>query len=113
MTRKQLRLFWSRVGDVAAQVPLVIGGVPTMAVKDDWKLVFCAGLLNETRIADGLNGQKVVLGLRLRDIFKDLDEERAERLAGDLILVVETFGANNGVEWSLDRDGNDYTEKAA
>lgn len=113
MTRKQLRMFWSRVGDVAAQVPLTINGEPTMAHRDDWKLVFTAGLMNERRIADGLDGQKVALGLRLRDIFKGLDEREATRLANDLILVVETFGANHGVEWSIDMDGNDHDEEKA
>ena len=100
MTNEQRRKFFAMVGDVARQVPLVINGEPTMAHKDDWKLVFTAGLINERRIADGLDGQKVALGLRLRDIFKGLDEAAQIALAGDLITVVQMFGDRNKVLWT-------------
>jgi hypothetical protein len=100
MTAAQRKRFWAMVGDVARQVPLTINGYQTMAHKDDWRLVFAAGLLNENRIAEGLDGQKVVLGMRLRDIFAGLSDEEARSRASLLIEVVYRFGAENGVVWS-------------
>jgi hypothetical protein len=88
------------LGDIAKQVPLTINGYQVMAHKDDWRLVFCAGLLNENRIADGLDGQKVVLGMRLRDIFKGLDDEQTRQRASDLIAIVQAFGDENSVQWT-------------
>ena len=108
MTPAQRRLFWSRVGDIAAQVPLVINGEPHMADKESWRWVLCAGFSGEQRIADGINGEKVVLGLRLRDLMRDATDEAAKRIAADLITMVEAFGASHGVKWTLDSDGNDY-----
>lgn len=100
MPTPQRRKFWAMVGEIARRVPLVIGGEPVMAHKDDWRIVFCSGLMNETRIADGLDGQKVVLGLRLRDIFKGLSDDQARERASDLITIVQKFAAENGVELS-------------
>jgi hypothetical protein len=100
MTAAQRRLFWAMVCDVAKQVPLRIGGYDTLAHKDDWRNVFCCGLMNENRIAEGLDGQKVVLGMRLRDIFAGLSDEEARSRASLLIEVVYRFGAENGVAWS-------------
>ena len=100
MTPEQRRKFWATVGDIAKQVPLVINGQPHMADKESWRLVFCAGLTGETRIADGINGEKVVLGLRLRDIFAGLSPEDAKRRASDLIELVTMFAHAHEVRLS-------------
>lgn len=92
--------FWAMLGDIAKQVPLTINGYQVLAHREDWRLVFCAGLMQENRIAEGLDGQKVVLGLRLRDIFKGLSDEDAKCRASDLITLVRAFGDNNSVKWS-------------
>lgn len=100
MNAQQRRKFWAAVGDVARQVPLVINGHPVMADKESWRLVFCAGLRGEQRIAQGINGEQVVLGLRLRDIFAGLDEETARHEASALIELVLMFGNEHGVQWT-------------
>ena len=100
MTADQRKRFWAMLGDIAKQVPLTINGYQVLAHKDDWRLVFCCALMQENRIADGLDGQKVVLGLRLRDIFKGLSDADARRRASDLITLVRAFGDNNEVQWS-------------
>ena len=101
MPAPQRKRFWAMVGDIAKQVPLVIGGYQTLAHKDDWRQVFACALMQETRIAEGLDGQKVVLGLRLRDIFpRDMPEEAAKARASDLITIVQAFGDSHSVKWS-------------
>lgn len=100
MTSSQLRRFWATMDDIAEQVPLMIAGEPTMADREDWRLVFCAAYKSEQRIAEGLNGQKVVLGQRLRDVFAGMDEEQKSRALGDLIDIATAFGNERGVIWS-------------
>lgn len=100
MNSGQLKKFWACVGDISRQVDLVINGKPCKADPESWRLVFCAGLKGENRIADGINGEKVVLGLRLRDIFAGLDDETREHVASDLITLVRAFGDEHGVQWS-------------
>jgi hypothetical protein len=100
MSPDQRRKFWAMVGDIAKQVPLIINGQPHMADKESWRLVFCAGLTGETRIADGINGEKVILGLRLRDIFAGLSPEDARRRASELIELVTAFAVQHDVEFS-------------
>lgn len=100
MTPEQRRKFFACIDDIRKQVPWPVNGELVAMHKDDWKLVFCAALVKETRIAQGLEGGHVVLGLRLRDIFAGLKPDVAIALAGDLITLVEAFGAEHNVKWS-------------
>lgn len=100
MSPQALRKFWAMLGDIARQVPLVIGGHEVMANREDWKQVMTCALMQEDRIADGLDGQRVVLGLRLRDIFAGLSEADARQRASDLLMLVQAFGDSHGVVWS-------------
>ena|SRR5690349_20569572 len=101
MNHEQRKKFWAAVSDVSRQVPLHIEGVgKVMADKESWRLVFCAGLMGEQRIARGINGEQVVLGLRLRDIFAGLPDDEARALASSLIELVIHFGDSHQVVWS-------------
>lgn len=100
MTRSQQRRFWAALGDIAEQVKWPVNGGLTLMHKDDWRFVFCAAHVKEQRIAKGLEGGYVVLGMRLRDIFKGLPDDEAKRQASELIELVTAFGNEHGVRWS-------------
>lgn len=100
MTREQQRKFWAALGDIARQVKWPVNNQWGYLHKDDWRFIFCAALMQEQRVAAGINGGQVVLGLRLRDIFAGLSPEDAKRRASDLIELVTAFGARNSVVWS-------------
>ena len=100
MTNEQRRKFWALLGDISAQVQWPVNGEPTLMHKDDWRLVFCAAYAKENRIAAGIEGGHVVLGLRLRDLFKGLDDETAKRQASELIELVTAFGSRYSVAWT-------------
>lgn len=88
------------LGDISAQVQWPVNGEPSYMDREDWRFVFAAAHRQEKRIAQGLNGGYVVLGLRLRDIFKGMSDEESERDASDLITLVRAFGDQNEVRWS-------------
>lgn len=100
MTRDQQRKFWALLGDIARQVKWPVNNSWGYLHKDDWRYIFAAALMQETRIAQGINGGQVVLGLRLRDIFAGLSPEDARRRASELIELVTAFAVQHDVELS-------------
>lgn len=100
MTRDQSRKFWASLGDIARQVKWPVNGEWGYLAKEDWRFIFCAALMQEKRIAQGINGGQVVLGLRLRDIFAGLSPDDAKARASELIELVTAFGSQHEVEWS-------------
>ena len=100
MSPDQRRKFFAILGDLSRQLKWPVNGEPTLLHKDDWKMIVTAALMKENRIAAGLDGGHVVLGLRLRDIFAGLSDDDARRRASDLIELVTAFALNNGVELS-------------
>jgi len=100
VTGPQLRRFWAMLRDISRQVEWVVNGQLCHMDEESWRLVMCAAYTQETRIAQGINGGHVVLGLRLRDIFKGHDDETRVRIASELIELVYEFGARNSVKWT-------------
>lgn len=100
MNRAQQRKFWAALSDISEQVKWPVNGEMTLMHRDDWRLVFAAAHVKEQRIARGLEGGYVVLGMRLRDIFKGLEPAEAIRQASELIELVNAFGNEHGVCWS-------------
>lgn len=100
MNQAQLRKFWAVMGDLSEQVDWPVNGELTRLDREDWRLIICAAYKQEQRIAEGLNGGHVVLGLRLRDLFKGLDDETKQREISGLIELATAFGSERGVMWS-------------
>ena len=93
---EQNRKMWALLRDVARQRPLVVNGESIMAEPDDWKDVFTAALRRETRMAQGLDGGVVLLGMRTSRMKK------AE--LSELIELIYAYGSEWGVIWSAESE---------
>ncbi len=83
---------WAMLTDVSKQVQWPVNGKQGHLAKEDWKDIFSAELKKEQRIAQGLSGGFVLLGLRTSRLKK--------RDFADLIEIVYAFGAEHNVTWS-------------
>lgn len=83
---------WCRLEDVSRQVDWPVNGKMGKLSKEDWKDVFSAELEKEQRIAQGLSGGFVLLGLRTSKLKK--------REMMDLLMLIEVFAAEHGVAFS-------------
>jgi hypothetical protein len=94
MTRsqEQNKRLWAMLGDVSRQVQWHVDGRMVLMDAEDWKHVFTAALKKHQRIAAGIDGGFVILGQSTRRMTV------AEM--GDLMTLIEAFGAERNVEWS-------------
>ncbi len=83
---------WPMLEDVAGQQQLVIDGALVWASKEDWKDVFTAALNQHQRMAKGIDGGLVMLGMRTSKMRK--------KEFSDLIELIYAYGAEHGVQWS-------------
>lgn len=83
---------WAMLSDVARQAHLVINGEQVKASPEDWKDVFTAALRKESRMALGIDGGVVILGMRTSRMRKA--EFR------DLVELIYAYGAQNQIRWS-------------
>ena len=91
-TLPQNARMWAMLTDVAQQVPW--HGLKLSP--DDWKLIFLDALKREVRMVPNLEGNGFVsLGRSSSDLSK---EEM-----GDLMTLIEAFGAQHGVRFLDDR----------
>lgn len=88
----QNRKMWPMLADVARQKDLVVNGQPVRATPEDWKDVFTAALRGENRMALGIDGGVVFLGMRTSRLSKT--EFR------DLIELIYAYGAEHKIRWS-------------
>jgi len=88
----QNRKMWAMLRDIAGQQRLMINGEMTWADAEDWKDVFTAALRRETRMAQGVDGGVVMLGMRTSKM-------RKQELS-DLIELIYAYGEEWGVQWS-------------
>ena len=91
-TELQNRKMWPMLRDFAQQVPWQVNGVLTQLEPEDWKDIFTAALRKHHRVALGLDGGFVFLGMRTSKMTK---EQMIE-----LIELMYAEGANRGVVWS-------------
>ena len=89
---EQNRMLWACLRDVAQQVKWPVDGVLVLMTEWDWKDVFSAALKKSQRVAKGIDGGWVMLGVHTSKMTK------AEM--ADLITLIQAFGAEHGVEWS-------------
>lgn len=88
----QNRKMWAMLRDVAGQQRLMINGEMTWADVEDWKDVFTAALRRETRMAQGVDGGVVMLGMRTSKM-------RKQELS-NLIELIYAYGEEWEVHWS-------------
>ena len=88
----QNRKLWPMLKDVSMQQQLVINGVAVWARPEDWKDVFTASLRHEQRVAVGIDGAPVFLGLHTSKMNK------AE--FSDLIELIYAYGSQHRIRWS-------------
>ena len=91
-TIDQNRLLWDLLDEVSRQVQWVVNGEKTFMDSTDWKDVFSAALRKYQRVAIGIEGGVVFLGMHTSKMSK------AE--FSDLIELVLSFGNERGVKWS-------------
>lgn len=88
----QNKKLWPMLHDVSSQVQLCINGKMEWATPEDFKDVFTAALRKDQRMAMGLDGGVVFLGVRTSKMRK--------REFSELIELIYAFGSERGVQWS-------------
>ena len=83
---------WACLGDISKQVEWPVNGVMQRLEAEDWKALITAAAKNEIRMAQGISGGVVMLGVSTRKMTV------AEM--SDVIEQLMAFGAERGVVWS-------------
>lgn len=104
-TSQQNALMWSALTDISRQVDWPVNGRMQKLEAEDWKDILSAGLRSEQRVAQGISGGFVLLGLRTSRMTRG---EMAE-----LITLAHAFGDERGVRWSKTSLGRDWPEEMA
>ncbi len=91
-TLEQNAKLWAMLGDIARQVPWAVNGAMQHLEAEDWKNIMTATVRQEVRMAAGINGGFVLLGVSTRRMTV------AE--LGEMIEFMYAFGADRGVKWS-------------
>ncbi|SFQ46322.1 NinB protein [Geopseudomonas sagittaria] len=94
-TLEQNAKLWAMLADIARQVPWSVNGAIQQLDAEDWKHIMTATVRQEVRMAAGINGGFVLLGLSTKRM--------TVRELGDLIEFMYSFGADKGVVWSEPR----------
>ncbi|WP_288082884.1 recombination protein NinB [Pseudomonas sp.] len=94
-TLQQNAKLWAMLGDIARQVQWPVNGVMQYLDAEDWKALVTAAARQEVRMAAGLTGGVVMLGISTKRMTV------AE--LGDVIEFMYSFGADKGVVWSEPR----------
>lgn len=91
-TLEQNSKLWAVLNDIARQVPWFVDGKEQLIDAEDWKHILTAGLKKHQRIAAGIEGGFVILGVRT-----------SRMKIGEMVELIEFamwFGAEKGVTWS-------------
>jgi len=91
-TLPQNSRMWAMLTDVSRQVRWPVDGELQLLSKEDWKVVFSAGLNRHQRIAKGIEGGFVMLGISTSKLNK-----------ADMAMLIEimfAFGAEHDVRWT-------------
>lgn len=83
------KLMWKWLAAYAQQCKWPVNGAMVYMEDEDWKNVFSAALVRETRMAAGMNGGVVLLGQRTRKF--------SVAQMNDMITLMEAEAPNRGV----------------
>ena len=89
---EQNERMWAMLTDLSDQVQWPVNGLMKYIGKEDWKHVLTAGLEQGQRIAQGIEGGFVVLGISTSRMSK-------KRMSA-LIELAQFFGDQRGVKWT-------------
>jgi hypothetical protein len=95
-TLQQNAKLWAMLADIARQIEWPVNGQMVMLDTEDWKSLMTAAVRQEVRMAAGIGGGVVMLGVSTKRMTV------AE--LGDLIEFMYSFGADRDVNWSEPRD---------
>jgi hypothetical protein len=93
-TELQNRKMWPMLRDISKQVKFVVNGVLTYVDEFDCKDIMTAALKKHSRMAQGIDGGVVFLGMRTHKMKK------SEII--DLIELMYAFGSEREVKWTED-----------
>lgn len=99
---EQRSKMWAMLGDLSAQVQWPVNGRMQQITKEDFKDILTAGLEQNQRIAQGIEGGFVVLGARTSRMGK-------KRMTA-LIELIQFFGDERQVQWSDPRRAYEYDD---
>lgn len=88
----QNRKLWPMLQDIADQLQWPVNGKLQRMSREDWKDVLTAGFQQESRIAEGIAGGHVFLGMRTSRMSK--------RQFAELVEFIYAFGSDRGVRFS-------------
>lgn len=83
---------WAALGDISRQVKWPVNGRMQKLDAEDWKSLITAATKQEIRMAEGISGGVVMLGVSTRKM--------TVREMSDVIEFLMAFGAERGVVWS-------------
>lgn len=83
---------WAMLADISKQVEWPVNGIMQKLDTQDWKSLITAAAKQETRVAAGLSGGAVMLGVSTRKM--------TVAQMSDVIEYLHAFGAEKGVVWS-------------
>jgi hypothetical protein len=83
---------WAMLADLSKQLQWPVDGEMQWLTKEDWKVIISAGINRHQRIAKGIEGGFVMLGVSTsKMLMKDFAE---------MIELMFAFGAERGIVWS-------------
>lgn len=93
-TLRQNARLWAMLTDISEQIPWLVNEELVCMCPEEWKDVLTASLRGELRVARGINGGIVLLGIST--------SRMNTQMMSDLIELMFAFGNDRGVRWGDD-----------
>ena len=91
-TLEQNAKLWAMLGDISRQVEWPVNGVMQKLDAEDWKSLMTAAARQEVRMAAGIDGGVVMLGVSTKRM--------TVRELGDVIECMYAFGVDKDITWT-------------
>lgn len=91
-TLEQNAKLWAMLGDISRQVQWPVNGVMQQLDAEDWKSLMTAAARQEVRMAAGIDGGVVMLGVSTKRM--------TVRELGDVIECMYAFGVDKDITWT-------------
>ena len=91
-TLEQNAKLWAMLGDISRQVQWPVNGVMQHLDAEDWKSLMTAAARQEVRMAAGIDGGVVMLGVSTKRM--------TVRELGDVIECMYAFGVDKDITWT-------------
>ena len=104
-TLEQNAKLWAMLGDISRQVQWPVNGVMQHLDAEDWKSLMTAAARQEVRMAAGIDGGVVMLGVSTKRM--------TVRELGDVIECMYAFGVDKDITWTEPKGQMPETWEAA